>query len=105
MAFEKQTKRLAVPFSSLAYVLLKTNVKRHDRETEQLTVAFGSHVVSIWGERLRELQDAFCERSIAVVRMAPPSASMIEEKAAVVRELDWVETKDDSEGVRPSGTV
>lgn len=97
LTFEWLTARLALPYSSLSYAILETRGKRHQSQVEELTLVFSSHVVTLWGERLSQVQEAISDRTAVVVRPAPPSASMLEHESPVVTELKWVEVKPDTD--------
>lgn len=97
VGFEKPKCLLAVPFSSLAYAVLKEQVPHHGEPTEELKLAFGSHIVTVWGLRLNELLRAIADRTVVLVRPAPPSAALCEDKAVVVKELVWVEVQKESD--------
>jgi len=97
VTFEDGTYRLSLPYSTLAYAMLDTNSKRHGETTDELKVAFGSHIVTVWGERLFELQQALADRSAVAVRQSLPSASMMELKRAVIKEIKWVEVRSEAE--------
>lgn len=95
VTFEVSNYRLSLPYSSLAYAILDTSAERNGHTIEELKLAFSSHIVTIWGKRLAQLQEPLCTRSVAIVRQAPSSASMLQEDGPVVSELKWVEVRSD----------
>lgn len=91
VTFEGSSRLLAIPFSSLAYAVLDTKALRNGQVTEELKLAFGSHVVTVWGFRLTQLLQAISDRTAVSIRGAPPSAALCQAEGVVVVELQWVE--------------
>lgn len=97
ISFERSSSHLALPFSSLSYAILSTEATLAGDQVEELKLVFASHVVTIWGYRLSDFLKSFAERAVVLVRISPPSASLLENKAVVVKELKWSEVRKESD--------